>query len=107
MQSDGPATGGGNDLIDLNVAAGDNFVEVRSLGGGGSYQITALLTPSQPPFQTVAANSPPATIRSPSVTSMAIGSLTWSLLMESTWALATEHSATWYRGARLRRTVGV
>ena len=48
VQSDGPAPGGGNDLIDLHVAAGDDFVEVQSLGGGGSYQITALLTPSQP-----------------------------------------------------------
>ena len=107
VQSDGPAPGGGNDLIDLHVAAGDDFVEVQSLGGGGSYQITALLTPSQPPFQTVSSEFPPATLRSPSVTSMAMGSLTWSLLMVSTWALATEHSATWYRGARLRRTAGV
>src|SRR5271157_1234573 len=53
VQSDGPAPGAGNDLVDLHVAAGDDFVEVQSLGGGGSYQITALLTPSQPPFQTV------------------------------------------------------
>ena len=34
VQSDGPAPGGGNDLIDLHVAAGDDFVEVQSLGGG-------------------------------------------------------------------------
>ena len=60
VQSDGPAPGGGNDLIDLHVAAGDNFVEVQSLGGGGSYQITALLTPSQPPFKTVGSKFPPA-----------------------------------------------
>ena len=59
VQSDGPAPGGGNDLIDLHVAAGDNLVEVQSLGGGGSYQITALLTPSQPPFQTVGSKFPP------------------------------------------------
>ena len=61
VQSDGPAPGGGNDrrLIDLHVAAGDDFVEVQSLGGGGSYQITALLTPSQPPFQTVSSEFPP------------------------------------------------
>ena len=66
VQSDGPAHGDGNDLIDLHndlidlhVAAGDDFVEVQSLGGGGSYQITALLTPSQPPFQTVSSEFPP------------------------------------------------
>src|SRR5271157_5948739 len=58
VQSDGPAPGAGNDLIDLHVAAGDDFVEVQSLGGGGSYQITALLTPSQPAFQTVSSVFP-------------------------------------------------
>ena len=34
------------------------FVEVQSLGDGGSYQITALLTPSQPPFQNVSSEFP-------------------------------------------------
>ena len=102
MQSDGPAPGGGNDLIDQYVAAGDNLVEVQSLGGGGSYQITALLTRSQPPFQTVSSKFPPGSAP------IAVGdfngdrSSTWSLLMVSTWALATEHSATWYRGARFQ-----
>src|SRR5271157_4113079 len=57
VQSDGPAPGAGNDLIDLHVAAGDHFVEVQSLGGGGTYQIT--LTPSHPPFQTVSSKFTP------------------------------------------------
>ena len=53
VQSDGSATGAGDGLIDVNVPAGNDFLEVQSLGGGGTYQITADLTPTTPPFQTV------------------------------------------------------
>lgn len=52
-QSDGPAPGAGDDLINVGVAAGDDFLEVQSLGAGGTYELTADLTPSVPPFQTL------------------------------------------------------
>ena len=53
VQSDGPATGAGDGLIDVNVPAGTDFLEVQSLFGGGTYQITADLIPTVPAFQTV------------------------------------------------------
>ena len=53
VQSDGPATGAGDGLIDVNVPAGTDFLEVQSLFGEGTYQITADLIPTVPPFQTV------------------------------------------------------
>ncbi len=52
-QSDGPAPGGDDDLINVSVPAGDDFLEVQSLDGGGTYELTADLTPSVPPFQTL------------------------------------------------------
>ena len=53
VQSDGSAAGDGNRLIDVNVPAGDDFLEVRSLDGGGTYQLTADLIPANPAFQTI------------------------------------------------------
>src|SRR5271166_2636913 len=52
-QSDGPATGAGDGLINVNVPAGTDFLEVQSLFGEGTYQITADLIPTVPAFQTV------------------------------------------------------
>ncbi len=51
IQSDSSASSAG--LIDENVPAGDDFLEVQSLSGAGAYQITAGLTPTVPPFQTI------------------------------------------------------
>src|SRR5271166_5213902 len=56
-QSDGPATGAGDGLIDVNVPAGIDFLEVQSLFGGGTYQITADLIRTVPPFQRVPTHS--------------------------------------------------
>ncbi len=53
VQSDGPASGAGDRLIDVNVPAGDDFLELQSLSGGGAFEITACLTPSISPFQTI------------------------------------------------------
>ena len=58
VQSDGPATGAGDGLIDVNVPAGIDFLEVQSLSGGGTYQITANLVPTVPAFQTVPTRLP-------------------------------------------------
>ena len=57
VQSDGLATGAGDGLIDVNVPAGMDFLEVQSLSGGGTYQITANLVPTVPAFQTVPTGS--------------------------------------------------
>ena len=57
VQSDGPATGAGDGLIDVNVPAGTDFIEVQSLFGEGTYRITANLVPTVPPFQTVPTHS--------------------------------------------------
>ena len=56
VQSDGPANGTGDGLIDVNVPAGDDYVEVQSLGGGGHFRITADLLPTDPAFQTIPSN---------------------------------------------------
>jgi len=64
VQSDGSSTGASDGLIDVNVPAGDDFLEVQSLGGEGTYRITADLTPTAPAFQTVPSpfNNGPAVI---------------------------------------------
>ena len=56
VQSDTPSTGTGDCLIDENVPAGVSYLEVQSLGGGGTYAITANLIPTDPAFQTVPTN---------------------------------------------------
>jgi hypothetical protein len=53
VQSDGPAPGAADGLIDVNVPAGTDYLEVQSLSGGGTYQISANLIPAVPTFQTV------------------------------------------------------
>ena len=58
VQSDGLATGAGDRLIDVNVPAGMDFLEVQSLSGGGTYQITANVIPTVPAFQTVPTDFP-------------------------------------------------
>jgi len=57
VQSDGPATGATDGLIDVNVPKGTDYLEVQSLSGGGTYQITATLIPTDPAFQTVPTHS--------------------------------------------------
>ncbi len=58
VQADAPAAGTGDRLIDVHVGSGDEFLEVQSLGGGGTYQITARLEPSTPPFEPVPSQFP-------------------------------------------------
>ena len=53
VQSDAPAAGNGSGLIDVSVPAGENFIEVQSLGSRGTYRITADFVASDPAFQTV------------------------------------------------------
>jgi large repetitive protein len=62
VQSDAPSAGGGDGSIDLSVPAGENFVEVQSTGGGGVYQIFAVLVPSVPAFQTIGTDFPFAAV---------------------------------------------
>ena len=62
VQSDAPSAGGGDGSIDLSVPAGENFVEVQSSGGGGVYQIFAVLVPSVPAFQTIGTDFPFAAV---------------------------------------------
>ena len=69
VQSDGAGTRRRRrGLIDVNVPAGDDFLEVQSLSGRGAYQITADFTPTSPAFQTIPTLSP-VRIRSPPATS--------------------------------------
>jgi hypothetical protein len=51
VESDGSATGSG--LIDVNVPAGNDLLEVQSVGGGGTYQILAEMIPTAPAFQVI------------------------------------------------------
>ena len=55
VQSDGaPAgAGAGAPLVDVNVPAGSDYLEVQSLGGSGTYQLTAKLALTDAPFETV------------------------------------------------------
>ena len=94
VQSDGSAAGAGDGWIDVNVPAGNDFLEVQSLGAGGTYQITADLTPTNPAFQ-------PVSSQSSGYFPIAVGDLngskglkTLSLPMGSTWASATARSST-------------
>jgi hypothetical protein len=50
-QSDGSATVPA--VLDENVPAGVNYLEVQSLGGNGAYELIAQLTPALPPFQNI------------------------------------------------------
>ena len=55
VQSDGSAAGDGSRLIEVNVPAGDDFLEVQSPGRRGTHQLTCRLDPHQPcgAFQTI------------------------------------------------------
>jgi FG-GAP-like repeat len=55
VQTDGSATGANDGLIDIDVPAGPDFLEVQSLGGKGSYQLSADFTATLPPFQNLPA----------------------------------------------------
>ncbi|MGP0063055.1 MAG: FG-GAP repeat domain-containing protein [Isosphaeraceae bacterium] len=53
IQGEGAAAVDGDSLIDEDVPAGQDFLEVQSLGGGGTYQLTTDLIPTNPAFQTI------------------------------------------------------
>ncbi len=53
VESDGATIGAGTSAIDVNVAAGSDYLEVESLGGTGTYQLSATLTPTDAPFQPI------------------------------------------------------
>ena len=92
VQSDGPATGAGDGLIDVNVPAGTDFLEVQSLFGEGTFQITATLIPTSPHFRRCRPISR-STLRSLLAVSPALVSpLTLWPLMESTWVMAMARS---------------
>ena len=68
LQSDGSATSTGDGLINVNVPAGVDFLEVQSLGGGGTYKITDDLIPTDPALE-------PLPIQSSSYAPIAVGDL--------------------------------
>ena len=47
IQSDGSSDHGGSESINENVPAGIDYVEVESLGAGGSYEIRADVGPDR------------------------------------------------------------
>ena len=53
MQSDGQSPDNRDDLIDLHVPAGTDYLEVENLGGAGAYTLTTTLTPATTPFQPI------------------------------------------------------
>ena len=53
LESDGTASGSDDFLFRLNVSAGDQFIQVESMGAGGSYLITAHFVATSPAFQPV------------------------------------------------------
>src|SRR5271157_507910 len=53
MQSDGQSPDNRDDLIDLHVPAGTDYLEVENLGGTGAYTLTATLTPATTPFHPI------------------------------------------------------
>ena len=57
MQSDGQSPDNRDDLIDLHVPAGTDYLEVENLGGTGAYTLTTTLTPATTPFQPIPVGS--------------------------------------------------
>ena len=53
MQSDGQSPANPDALIDVDVPAGPEYLEVENLGGASTYTLTASLTPSSTPFQPI------------------------------------------------------
>ncbi|MBV8264823.1 MAG: VCBS repeat-containing protein, partial [Planctomycetaceae bacterium] len=62
MQSDGKSPANPDDLIDLHVPAGANYLEVENLGGTVAYTLTTTLTPASVPFQPIAVGNGPNSI---------------------------------------------
>jgi len=73
VQSDGQSAGRLDPLIDQHVAAGDDFLEVQSLSGSGTYSLSTSLTPSSDPFQTLVL---PANFQGDSYAPIAVGDFT-------------------------------
>ena len=62
MQSDGQSAADGDDVISLYVPAGTYALEVQSLGGAGTYSLTATSSPATSPFQPIAVGNDPSSI---------------------------------------------
>jgi len=62
MQSDGQSAAAGDDLIDLYVPAGSYSLEVQSLGGAGTYSLTATSSPATSPRQPILAGNGPSSV---------------------------------------------
>ena len=62
IQSDGQSPGNPDDLIDLHVPAGTDYLEVENLGGMGAYTLTTTLMPATTPFQPTSVGSWPVAI---------------------------------------------
>ena len=60
VQSDGQSATNPDDLIEQHVAPGTSYLELQSLGGAGSYTLTASLTASPPPNELPSSELPAA-----------------------------------------------
>jgi hypothetical protein len=62
LTSDGQSLANPDDLIDIDVAAGTDYLEFENLGSAVSYALTTTLEPASPPFQPIASGSGPDAI---------------------------------------------
>jgi hypothetical protein len=62
VQSDAPAPGSQNDMIDEHLVPGTYYLKVTSSGGPGDYILTTSLSPSNEPFQPIPASSSSAIV---------------------------------------------
>ncbi len=77
VESDGQSAGQQNPLVEEHVAAGNDFLEVQSLAGSGSYSLSTSLTPSSDPGQPV-----PANFEQYSYAPMAVGDFTGNGILD-------------------------
>ncbi|MGO9814751.1 MAG: FG-GAP-like repeat-containing protein [Isosphaeraceae bacterium] len=59
LRSDGQSPGDPDDLIDLHVPAGTDYLKVENLRVAGAYTLTTTLTPATTPFQPISVGSWP------------------------------------------------
>ena len=62
LTSDGQSPTNPDDLIDIHVQAGTDYLAFENLGGVVTYTLTTNLTPATPPFQTLPTGSFPTSI---------------------------------------------
>ena len=62
MQSDGQSAADGDDVINLYVPAGTYTLQVQSLGGAGTYGLTATSSPATSPLQPIGAGHRPESV---------------------------------------------